>query len=59
MRKNDRLPKEISLPEFVRALLPVSAQAMADDLVGFAKAAWPILMPFNPFSASPCGSPMP
>lgn len=33
------------MPDFERAMLQFSSQEMARDLVGFAKAAWSILMP--------------
>lgn len=43
MRKKRLIGKQFSLPEFMRAVLPFSANEMAKDLAGFAKAAWPIL----------------
>ena len=45
MRKKRVNVTEFSLSEFERAVLPFSSKEMGDDLVGFAKAAWPILMP--------------
>lgn len=45
MRKTRVVGDEFSVPEFMRAVLPFSSKEMANDLVGFAKAAWSILMP--------------